>query len=222
MPTEKGKTLAEGGAAARYLIQRHDIPAELILEENASLDTIGNAYFLRVIHLEALTKSLTPRGRVRVVLFTSEFHMPRTKAIFEHVLGLPWTTSTGSGAGTSAEARCETHTKTSEGTCSSSPSSEPTTIDGQQPRRFFTLELHETENRGVGEEQLVGRRAREAKSLETFVTRTKPQLKTLADLHGFIFTQHTAYASKRWNVGSGGDASSSTEVDTEVVRQTYR
>ena len=48
----------------------------------ASLDTIGNAYFARVIHTD-------PAGLRRLLVINSEFHMPRTRMIFDWVFRLP-------------------------------------------------------------------------------------------------------------------------------------
>ena len=56
-----------------------------IYEENVSLDTIGNAYFFRVIHLNFLLSSHTS---FKVLIITSDFHLARTKAVFDHVLSL--------------------------------------------------------------------------------------------------------------------------------------
>lgn len=77
---ENGFPIFESIAAARYLIN-HDINPDTILPETSSYDTIGNAYFSRVIHVE-------PRGFRRLLVVTSAFHMPRTRAIFEWLYGL--------------------------------------------------------------------------------------------------------------------------------------
>jgi uncharacterized SAM-binding protein YcdF (DUF218 family) len=90
--------IKESTAAARFLLEvrltpawrssiqmlvQRGVPAEYILEEGYSLDSIGNAYFLRTIHTDpAQLHSLT--------IVTNEFHMPRTKAIFEFVFSLPY------------------------------------------------------------------------------------------------------------------------------------
>ncbi len=52
------------------------MPAERIWAETASLDTIGNAYFARVIHTD-------PAGLRRLLVVNSAFHMPRTRMIFD-------------------------------------------------------------------------------------------------------------------------------------------
>lgn len=70
----------ESIAAARYLLQR-GIAGERILPETVSLDTIGNAYFARVQHTD-------PLGLRRLRVITSEFHLPRTQAIFTWIFGL--------------------------------------------------------------------------------------------------------------------------------------
>src|SRR5688572_2863993 len=75
-----GIPVFEAAAAARYLI-RCGFDAARILVENCSWDTIGNAYFCRVIHTDV-------RRMRRLAVITSEFHMPRTEAIFRWVFGL--------------------------------------------------------------------------------------------------------------------------------------
>lgn len=70
----------EASASADYLIQRN-IPADKILVENWSLDTIGNAYFARQCILE-------PMQLRRLAVITNEFHMERTKLIFDWICSL--------------------------------------------------------------------------------------------------------------------------------------
>ena len=76
-----GYPLLESVAAAKALLAR-GVPAAQIWVETASLDTIGNAYFARVIHTD-------PAGLRRLLVVNSEFHMPRTQMIFDWIFGLP-------------------------------------------------------------------------------------------------------------------------------------
>ncbi|MDR3688280.1 MAG: YdcF family protein [Fimbriimonas sp.] len=71
----------ESVAAARYMVDR-GVEPERVLTETCSYDTIGNAYFARTIHTD-----IRPLHRLMVV--TSEFHMPRTRAIFDWIFALP-------------------------------------------------------------------------------------------------------------------------------------
>ncbi len=77
----KGFPITEADAAAKSLIQK-GIPEKNVYQENISLDTIGNAYFLRVIHME-------PARLNKLVVITNKWHMERTRAIFETVFSLP-------------------------------------------------------------------------------------------------------------------------------------
>ncbi len=77
---EAGYPILEAYAEAKYLLEQ-GIPAERILPEASSYDTIGNAFFSRVIHVE-------PRAFRHLLVITSTFHMPRTEAIFRWVYGL--------------------------------------------------------------------------------------------------------------------------------------
>lgn len=76
----EGYPIFESVAAAQYLMQQ-GIESKRILVETCSYDTIGNAYFSRVIHIE-------PLNLKRLLVVTSEFHMPRTQAIFEWIYEL--------------------------------------------------------------------------------------------------------------------------------------
>jgi len=76
MPLDrKGQPMYESVAAAKYLIGK-GIDAKGILCETSSYDTIGNAYFSKVIHVDPLSLS-------KLLVITSEFHMERTKAVFQ-------------------------------------------------------------------------------------------------------------------------------------------
>ena len=78
---ENGNPILECIAEAEYLWGR-GYPAERVLIENASYDTIGNAYFARVMHVD-------PAGFQRLCVITSEFHLPRTEAAFRWIFTLP-------------------------------------------------------------------------------------------------------------------------------------
>ena len=81
-PTDsQGFPVTEAKAAAKHLLDR-GVPASQILEEAFSLDTLGNAYFLRTMHAEA--------GKfTKLVIITNSWHMARTRAMFTRVFDLP-------------------------------------------------------------------------------------------------------------------------------------
>jgi len=75
-----GRPIFESISAAKYLIE-NGVPSNKILVDISSYDTIGNAYFSRVIHVD-------PLDLKRLLVITSDFHMPRTKVIFSWVYNL--------------------------------------------------------------------------------------------------------------------------------------
>jgi hypothetical protein len=77
----RGFPILEARAEAAYLVA-HGADPRRILMEMASYDTIGNAYFARVLHA-------IPRGFRRALVITSAFHLPRTEAAFRWIWGLP-------------------------------------------------------------------------------------------------------------------------------------
>jgi len=71
----------EATASEKYLLERGVAP-ERIIKDTWSLDTIGNAAFARLMHAE-------PRQWQRMAVITSDWHMNRSKAIFEWVFKMP-------------------------------------------------------------------------------------------------------------------------------------
>jgi hypothetical protein len=75
----RGFPISEAGAGARYLAARGVAPDRILLE-TLSLDTVGNAYFTKLLHVD-------PSGWRRLLIITSEFHMARTRALFDWIYG---------------------------------------------------------------------------------------------------------------------------------------
>jgi len=67
-------------AAAAKVLMAAGVAPERILQEAWSLDTIGNAYF----SVDLVRKM----GWKRVLVVTNEFHMPRTRRIFDWMAGI--------------------------------------------------------------------------------------------------------------------------------------
>lgn len=85
-PTDQaGFVVFEATAAAKWLLERAallDIRPSDVMEENLSLDTIGNAYFLRTIHID-------PGNYKNLYIITNDWHMDRSRSIFQYVFSLP-------------------------------------------------------------------------------------------------------------------------------------
>lgn len=78
--SDTGHVVHEGSAYAAHL-HKDGVPNKHLLKEVSSYDTVGNAYFSLVIHA-------IPAKWRRLAVVTSDFHMPRSQAIFEHCFKL--------------------------------------------------------------------------------------------------------------------------------------
>jgi hypothetical protein len=140
----RGFPITEARAGADYLRARNVDPARILLEE-ASFDTVGNAYFSRVIHA-------IPRKFRRLLVITSAFHMPRTEAAFRWVYS----------------------------------------VDAPGPP--CALDFDSVPDTGIDPDALAARLARERASLAALQPLIA-RIRTLAEMHAWIFTEHTAYAA---------------------------
>ena len=75
----RGSVVFEATASAAELIDA-GVDEEDVFVETTSFDTIGNAFFARTDHCSLA-------GWKRLLIITSEFHMARSKAIFDWVFG---------------------------------------------------------------------------------------------------------------------------------------
>lgn len=76
----KGFPLDESFVAAQYLLQK-SIPSHDIRIEAISMDTIGNAYFARLLFIDPLEID-------EITVITSDFHHERTEMIFNWIYNL--------------------------------------------------------------------------------------------------------------------------------------
>lgn len=72
-------TKAEAAVMKAYALQ-YGVPEESIAVEDKSLDTVGNVLFTK-------TCLALPNGWERLVVVTSESHLPRTLRVYRHVFG---------------------------------------------------------------------------------------------------------------------------------------
>lgn len=95
--TPGGHPLHESVVSACYLASALGIPTADLLVETASYDTVGNAWFARVQHLEWAQPAAGGAPR-QVIVVTSASHMPRSRLIFDKVLSLPAVRCSGGGS----------------------------------------------------------------------------------------------------------------------------
>ena len=78
----KQQIIYECDSMAQYLIDKyHTINPKFILREYTSYDTIGNAYFTKINHID-------PLQITNFLVITSDFHIKRSEYIFNFVFGL--------------------------------------------------------------------------------------------------------------------------------------
>lgn len=70
---------SEAEAMKEYAVSK-GVKEEAVISEETSKDTLGNAYFTKVDILQ-------PKGWKNVTIVTSDFHLERTKLVFDLVLG---------------------------------------------------------------------------------------------------------------------------------------
>lgn len=77
---ERGSPPITEAQAMKRLALHLGVPAKCILTEEQSQDTIGNAYFTQ-------TTLLVRPGWTRLVIVTSDYHLVRTRYVFQKILG---------------------------------------------------------------------------------------------------------------------------------------
>lgn len=170
----RGWPVAESTSQALYLNEVHGMPFECMIRETTSLDTIGNAYFLR-------TQIVGPLRLRRFLVITSEFHMPRTRTIFNWMFQTP--------SPTAAHRRSDDDSVgnlVAQRDCGSG---------------LFSIDFESASDTGIDPAVLRQRQEREAQSLESFATHVAPRFpcdqpseEFLHQVASWLFASHRAYS----------------------------
>ncbi len=76
----KGCEISIADAFKDHIVSQFDVLPEMIIAERNSRDTVGDAYFTKM----SLAK---PRGWKSICVVTSDYHVKRTKVIFDFIYG---------------------------------------------------------------------------------------------------------------------------------------
>lgn len=142
-----------------------------------------------------------------MAVITSDFHMPRTRAIFDTCFSL---------AEQQLPGLAEAHRRTNQGAYTPDEG-RPGTLNGgglEMPLkpRFFQLEYKAVPDEGIfPEDVLQARRQREAASLATFVSNSR-RWRSLADFHEWLHGEHLCYSVRRQ-----GEFGLPTDVDDKAI-----
>jgi hypothetical protein len=144
----------------------------------------------------------------KMAVLTSEFHMPRTKSIYEYVFGLPHVRrgisgrSDRSDAGQASEMEGAV-TIDADGDAVPVPVGVQveTSVNSNNPstnssNSSLSLSFVATPNTAMTDEERVEREKREAKSLVMW-EETKKRFNTMAEMHQWFFSDHLAYSVNR-------------------------
>lgn len=142
--------IPEAALMARELEKERHIPFEDMYTEGFSDDTLGNAFFARVMHTD-----LRPSWR-KLLIITSKFQMARTKAIYSWIFSL---TPMPQGSG-------------------------------------YELQFEAVPDDCLESQTLEVRQRKEVESLHKFSIGPLPKMRTLEDVHEFIFHGHSGYTAR--------------------------
>ena len=185
----RGFPITEAAAAARYLAETHNVSLDHIVEEGFSLDTIGNAYFLRAVHAG-------PAQWRSLAVVTNRFHMPRTRRIFQWVFGLDRGGTEGEGKGQGPGQGQGQGRSSGGGFRDVRRGVRDAVREGDRARPPPRLYFVEALDVGMDGRTVELRRKKEAASLAALGA-TTARVSSMEKLHRFVFTEHMAYASRR-------------------------
>jgi len=176
--TADGLPIWESTAAAAYLLDA-GLPPESLVVETTSYDTIGNAFFARIAHADLLEWR-------RVCVVTTDWHMERSRAIFEWVFNAPRDDDARVVEATTSSKRRRRHRSTASA---------------------YELVFVETPSVGLSAEAVAARTAREQTSLGS-VRKLAVAYPTLRDVHAFLTTKHDLYTASKLAAAAFSAASS--------------
>jgi uncharacterized SAM-binding protein YcdF (DUF218 family) len=162
----RGSVVFEATASAAVIIGE-GVDAQDVFVETTSYDTIGNAFYSRNDHCSLA-------GWRRLLVITSEFHLARTKAIFDWVYG---------AAGAEPSGAYELSYLGTAGIC----------VEIKLSRRG--PDFHTQADTGLTPAEVAARKAREDASTRNVVSGLAPGHRKLSTVREFLTTRHDLYSA---------------------------
>ena len=183
-----GLPIWESTACSAYLQTHHTttIPPEDIYVETTSYDTIGNAFYARTSHTEW-------NGWRRLLIVTNEFHMDRTRAIFDWIFSLP--ASGDAGSSSRSDQRASTTSA-------------------------YDLYYLSSPNVGLSQEAIQARMEREKSSEKTVRNVLAPKYTTMSALSYFLTHNHSLYTASKL-VERAKPSSDNNSEASDMVKKSY-
>jgi hypothetical protein len=180
-----GLPIWESTACAAYLSQQHGLTNVFV--ETTSYDTIGNAFYTRTTHTDV-------NGWRKLLVVTNEFHMERTKAIFNWIF-LELDNDNDDDDGKKKKKKSKSNNN-------------------------YQLYYLESPNVGLTPEAVQARRERETASTKTVREKLIPKYTSLQAVWRFLTHEHSLYTASKL-VDRGRGMGVDAKKASEIVQQSY-
>jgi len=200
-----GWPVAEATSEALYLLNASadrglkDFTPDMVLREALSLDTLGNAFFTRLLHTDVV-------GLRRLHVITSAFHFVRTRALFEFVFGARQHDSTYERS--ESETKPERYAMSYEATMNAVTEDVKAKRFAREQASIDALRTNLAQNFGLNQSFPPATDAPDpavhaTKRIHDFEVSHPQNTATLAMLHRFVWTKHEAYKTSMRMAGTG-------------------
>jgi uncharacterized SAM-binding protein YcdF (DUF218 family) len=239
-----GLPIWESTACAGYILDQNsdgllsNIDPKDIYVETTSYDTIGNAFYTRTTHTDIT-------GWRNLLIITNEFHMDRTRMIFDWIFSLPLSVTQPQQQIITTQKRTTTTSTTNKiqpqqrnnNNISNGTDQQDGGTSSSSPQRGYNLYYLQSPNIGLTEDAIVARKEKEGLSIKTLQNTILPMYGTsLYDVYTFLTQHHALYTSQKLidrgghtrnrnagdgndsNTGGGGTAAAAVSA---MVRQSY-
>jgi uncharacterized SAM-binding protein YcdF (DUF218 family) len=197
---QDGLPIWESTSCAGYLAEHHQLSSSVYVE-TASYDTIGNAYYARTSHTDIT-------GWRNLLIVTNEFHMTRTRSIFDWIF----------------------HELTDDPPVSRSPNHESSKhrrrhphyrSGGKNKKSEYQLYYLSSPNVGLDSSSIAARRQKEAESTKMVQQLLAPQYQSLKQVHWFLTHNHSLYTASKLIERGLGAKTVDESAASFLVKQSY-
>jgi uncharacterized SAM-binding protein YcdF (DUF218 family) len=200
---QDGLPIWESTSCAGYLAEHHPLSSSSVYVETTSYDTIGNAYYARTSHTDIT-------GWRNLLIVTNEFHMTRTKAIFDWIFQEltdipPASSSRQNHEYSNHRRRHPSHNR----------------FGGKYKKLGYQLYYLSSPNVGLDSSSITARLQKEADSTKMVQQVLAPQYQSLKQVHWFLTHNHSFYTANLLIERGLGTNKVDESAASLLVKQSY-